>query len=365
MPEASLTLLYLRRALHPGLAAALIVLALVLAGADWGQGTALLGTEDPELLARGLARQGVWLGLAVIVAPAAVVGAARVVARWRAGEADWLAARARGPATAVASAWLGIAIGCALACLLVLAAAELAAGPGGDAALRAAGELAPRGTDGIERLPGVEGVAWTVRDPGPAAPAGSVARLRVGMRVWSGPAADVRLTLERVGPGSSGARGEVARRLSRAGLLALELPPGPGDLRFVLARESDGAAIVVERAAAELFVPAGNELLAGLALLCHVWAALAAWTALALGLGAWMSPAGATVSVAGLQAALWLAPVAPRALPAVALPAAFARAGEGLVPAALGPAAGAATAAAVLVGLTLAVLGLRAWRREA
>ena len=353
LANRSLLLLALRRALHPGLGAA----ALVLAGALllFGNGTSGLevGAENASHIERALARQAMWTALTLLVAPVLAIGAARVVGRWRAGEAAWLAARAAPPRVTLTSTWLGLLAGAAVASLGVALAAE--AGVGTDStprALRAAGVLR---ANPCETPAGGAAVRWLSPAPDPFAP-GSRARLALDLWAQSGPAAQVTLSVERA---DGGGRAVVERRLSRAAILEIDLPPGEGELVFTLERVGEGATVVLERPELILLVPAASERLASVELACRLLLALACWTALGLGFGAWMSAPGAVLVLAGAQALVWLAADPSQLwLPAVDLGAALSWVGEGIVPPALAPAAWLGSVAWVALGLGVARLGL-------
>ncbi|MAF67548.1 MAG: hypothetical protein CMJ84_18070 [Planctomycetes bacterium] len=353
----SLFLLALRRGLRPGL----IVAALTLAGAlllTGGAGSGLeVGGEDGARIERGLARQAMWTALCLLVAPAIAIAAAREVGRWRAGEAAWLAARAAPPRVIVGSTWLGLTAGAGLAALALILSAEAAAG--GAAAgvpLRAAGVLR---TEMLEApvTPGT--LSWSCPAPAQLAPA---SRARLALAVWArgGPAAQIALAVERAG---GGGRTTLERRLARAAIVDIELPRGAGDFLFTLEHRGEGAAVVLEQGALTLLVPVASERLASVELALRLLLALASWTAVGLGFGAWMSAPGAALVLAGAQALVWLAagPAGPW-FPASDLGAALAWTGAGIVPPTLTPAAWLGTAGWVAAGLVIARLGLvRGW----
>ena len=344
--------LALRRHLPPGFVLSMLALAVLAATTRWGPPPDvlrdLLGEPDPARVERALARQGVWTTLLLALAPFVVLRSAGFVATWRRGEADWIASSPTGRLPALLSVWIG---GTAAALLGVLAAAgvaEVSAG-GGPPGLEVAERVDPPGAVLLE--PGRE--EWTLgsRDAGQP---GAVLRVRL-ILVAGGPAADVRLTVAR-----GEEIGETARRIASRAELRVPIPPGAGPARAVFELAEPETIVAIE--SAEVLRPTASERLVSLRIGLCAGLALAAWLALALGLGAWVSPGSATLGVLAVAAAGWSGLTAIP-LPGSDLPALIQRAGEGVVPSGsllppgLFPAAGA-----VLLGLGLGVLGLRSWR---
>lgn len=349
--NARLAALALRRALHPSIAGAAILLAWLAARGAHAPGWLELGS-----VSGGSTRAQVWSALALLLLPALSFVALRAPARWREGERLWLAARAGGAWTGPISTWVGSCAGGALLLLAPLLAGELAAG-GGSASFRAAGELAApsaRSTrDG-------QGLAWEVPDPGRAAPPGSRARLDVEVRAGAGRAVDAVLHARRAGGGATAARA----RLARAGTLEVELPPGPGALELELERVGEGASLALVRPAAVLLVPVGSSRTAGLVLCLHLLLALAAAVGLGLGLGAWLEAGTAAVLLGSAWLAALLGPAEPwAATPGAGFVAALASAGEDLVPALPSWTALGGGLAASLAGIALA-RAAAGWRGE-
>lgn len=353
----SLLLLALRRALHPALIAATLLVAAAAARSERASGWT--GGWSETGAAAGVARAGVWTLGALLLAPALLAVAAHASGRWRGGEAEWLAPRALGPGAVLVSTWLGGLLGALALALAPLVAGELAAG-GAAPAWRAAGELALRSPEPLEDGAGLR---WRLADP--RAPAGSRVRFELQLSGGQGPAADVRARARRLRGGEEVGERSVERRLARAGTLDLSLPPGPGELELSLARIGDGATLALQRPAVRLLVPAGGPGMAGAVLLAHLLLALGAGTALALALGRWMGPGTAAGVLLGGWAAATLAPSgAPAALPGLSLPAALRELRAGFVPAAPSLAAWLGALGAAALGLGLARLGLRNWRAE-
>jgi hypothetical protein len=117
--------------------------------------------------------------------------------------------------------------------------------------------------------------------------------------------------------------------------------------------------------AVELWIPGASDRASGVEILIRILLALAVWAALALGLGAWVSPSIAALAIFTAWITAWLADVAPAWLPGADLWDALSITGMGRVPAALDPRAFAVGALLALVGLVLAAAGLRSWRPSA
>jgi len=154
----------------------------------------------------------------------------------------------------------------------------------------------------------------------------------------------------------------VERRIGGRTSCEIELPPGAGPVVLRLERLGPGAGVALVGDVAAT-ASAASERLASVAVALRCWLALCAWSALALGLGAWFSAPTAAAGTLAIAVATWMAESAPAWLPGRDLGAALVAVGEGLVPAwPTLPALGAA-AACVVLGLGLGAAGLRRWRR--
>ena len=344
--------LALRRALAPGVLAAWVVLLLLLLPREWAGSNALVEAAgegaDPESVGRGMVRAGVWTMLAIAVLPLLVARAARVVAVWRAGEADWLGSRTTGRGAILASTWIGTWLGGALLLAASCGAIELRAGAG-EPTLRRAGRLAIPATGWITaRAP----LRWTAED----APAGGRARVEFGFAGDSGSAAEVVFRARR----GSSERSSTARSSSR-GAVEVELPPGSGRVEFEIACSRPGTRAFLASDAAELWTPCASDRAASAEILLRLVLALATWSALAIGLGAWVSAPTAGIALLAAWIPAWFGNAAAW-LPGADLWTALEIAGRGRVPPPIDPRAFAAGAVLAIVGLLLAAAGLRRWR---
>lgn len=348
--------LELLRTLGGGLAPFVLAVLIVLVLAPWSTPELVAIEPRAEIVARGLERQGVWTGALLFLVPALFWRAAGTFARWRQGDADWLGSRPTGRLAALVSTWAGtVAAG---ACLLAAVAlfVEVAADGGEET-------FAYAGTSGLAEVRRVEpGTARVFRMPDPEgrAPAGSRVRARVTVTVGAGPTTVARLTARRAVEGG-GERSATVRVLART-WLEVELPPGPGDLELEIASEGDGALAVLAPDSFQLWVPGGDERRASSTIFVRAALGLAAGLALAMGLGAWVSPITAGLGALLLWPLLELSFGAPGWLPAARLARALAFVGEGRLPEALDPRALLGLVACVALGLALALAGLRSWR---
>ncbi|MFN0242254.1 MAG: hypothetical protein ACKVWV_05120 [Planctomycetota bacterium] len=351
--DFALARLAARRTLHPGVLATLAVVSFLALRHDFSPRVA--GFDDVDgAFGRGLDRSGTWLALCAGVAPILVHRAAGTIGAWRTRDADWLAPRALGRASILVSTWLGIAVPCIALAVAIAALVELrvdGAGP----TLRAAGSLpgpAPGWIDGGSPR------AWRIDSARVPAQDGARVSLELGLGAGAGPAAHIDLRCTR-GSETSSARVAIGTR----GRVELVLPRGHGDLEFALAITDPDARALVLSDALELWLPIPSERAASLALAARLALALLAWTALALGFGAWLSAPTATGLVAALWIALWLADGAPAWIPGADAFDALATIGRGRAPTQPALREIAATIACVAVGLGLARAGLHHWRR--
>jgi hypothetical protein len=198
-------------------------------------------------------------------------------------------------------------------------------------------------------------------------PAIANARLQVGVAiVANAPAADVRLIAERRSADGSLHRSQTRRHVSAATAIELEVPAGDGPIELELAREGDGAIVVLDGRGTAWLAPLGNALWtsAGIAALAAL--SLAAWLALAIGLGAWLSNGLTTCVLVALALPGWLGdlPWLATWTPWAELPAAIELAGRGLGAPHPSAPTWLATAACIAIGLALARVDLARWRRN-
>jgi len=356
----ALASLSLRRSLPWPVIALAGLLALVLA-----RGAAAIAPELPALPGGGLegalARERMWTGMLAVLLPLVVLRQAGTTARWRRGEADWLACAPRG--RVLVSSGSGAFAGGLLVLSFAALCAEIAAGPAG-AGLRIEAQIpAPH----VVLVGGRAVQRWRVEQADGALREGSLLRARLVL-IAGARAAEVRFSARRAG--SEGAATTVRRRITGRGSLLLPVPGGPGALELELEREGSAAIVALEGDGIELVRPVASERAASVAILVRAALALAAWLALALGLGAWLSSPTAALALLALALPAWLATGDPHAAlegawPWSGLPEAIEVAGQGFAPPMPAPRALATTGLAVLAGLALAGAGLRDWRREA
>ncbi len=340
--------LELRRVLRSGATLFTVALALFVTGADWIPQTQ---GELEGALARGLVRQGIWSAALLVLLPAATLGAAGILHRWRRGEADWLGSRPTGRVAALASAWLGSTLGGILLLAVVALIVEAAAGAG-EATLRLERRHAMADSHRLE--PG-ESVTFDL--PATATRAGAALRVRLRPALGSGPTTDARLS---VGRGAE-SRSAVAR-LATWTWLEVPLPSGEDAIECTLLNEGQGALAVLARDGVELWTPSGGEWRASLALFARACLALASLGALAIGFSAWVGSVTAGVGALCLWLIANAAALGRTAFPGADLPAVLGIAAEGRLPQELGPWAALASLIAILSGLALARPGLASWR---
>jgi hypothetical protein len=360
--NAGLFRLAFRRALAPAVLVLWALLLAVFLRYDWAGGSAGLpaapDAAEAGALARGMAREGTWLAVALAILPLLVARAARIVPAWRAGEGDWIGSRAIGRPAVVLSTFLGTWAGAAVLLVASGAAIELRA-RGAGAGLARAGAIALPAATWIE--PGAP-LAAIAPDPGERFRPGSRARVELAFGSRSGAVCDVVLTARRAG---SGAERSARARLVSRGAVEVELPPGAGDLRLEIACPDPGSRAYAVSDEIELWVPCASERAAGLRILARLLAASFAWIALALGLSAWISAPSAALAVLAAWTIAWLGDASPAWLPGGDLGSALATAGSGRVPPHADPRSLALALGLAALGLALAVLGTRRWRAAA
>ncbi|MCB9903337.1 MAG: hypothetical protein H6831_02930 [Planctomycetes bacterium] len=341
-----LALLHLRRGLRPWMFVALGALAALVLTSDPPR--ALVGESMP---AGAWRRRELWSVALLVCWPAALLHAASLVPRWRAGELDWLAPRVSGLGRALAASWCGTLAAMLSAVLLVAALAEATSGPAPalvDRGFRAGVELEAANPRSSRR--------WSVELP--ATDPGSRLAVDVAPRVYRGPTVDALLTVER-----GDARTLWTGRVGRAQEVLLDLPPGEGPAVLTLECVSDGAALSAPQVGARLWARA-ERLDGASGLFGRVALAAALSLALALGFGAWVSAASALFAVGALWTVVWLGD-APWPLPASDLFAVLDDLGRGRAAGSVPLAAWWITLAGCVVGVGLARVGLARQRRSA
>ncbi len=357
--NAALARLALRRTLTPGFALCALLLALLLVraarpGAGVSEVLALEG--DPRAALSALARQGVWIGLLVLLAPYLALQAAATIPGWRRGEVEWLAASAAGRARIVLSTWIGQTAAALGFALFAAAAAEIAAGPARPGRALAARFATPSVFLSPAHRPEVRRI-----DAG-ATPPGTVLRARIDF-IGGGAPSEVRLAVRRAGsPEVAEARGAIAED----GALEVVLPAGAGALEVELQRGAGEALVALEQDGLELLAPTSSERLASAGVALRAWLALSVTLALGMGLGAWLSAPTACLGLLAIVLPALLSPSeAAQLSPWSGLARALSSCGENLAPA---PPSARALAVCLLIGLLGllgAVAGLRPWRRVA
>ncbi len=305
-----LAALELRRCLTPGLAALVLGVACFAATRDWSPPAALEGVPLADATGDEGAyrRQAVWALFLVVAFPLLVSRAAGCAERWRARDADWFAPLPLPRSAYSVSTVAGVV--CA-AWLLVVGTATITEAfttssdtpPLRFHAAIAHPPLALLDDDEPMQIP------WSASGD---ATNGAQLVLHPTVAPGSGPAVAVRFSLARRGD-----RGIfVERRLFGRTRIALDVPdPDADELELSIERTSDGAVFVLPPNSVELWVPTRSARLASVELGARCALLLAAWIALAAGLGAWMRAGLATALGA---ACFLLALVGADAAPALA-----------------------------------------------
>ena len=328
--------------------------------AAWGAGRDLAPLESvpSTALARaGLWRERLWTTALAFTFSLALLQAAGVSWRWRAGEADWLGSRPISRTAACATAWIAIT-GVGIACLgLAGGLVEARYGAGGPT-WRFAGRSE---LSSPARVAAAESKRLELPfDPTEAL--GGRLRMRAAVAVGGGRTAEVDLKVL-----AGGAESVESSRFETRTWIEVSLPEGRAErLEVELVNHGPADVVVFDDPGVEVWVPVSSAGAASRALLSRSALALAAGCALAIALGCWIS----RVSAALLVVALWLAVMLasgsgrlfPAWIPGVDLPRAVAIAGEGRVPAVTSFRPLLGGAALVLAAWGLACAGLRSWR---
>jgi hypothetical protein len=287
--------------------------------------------------------------------------AARTIGAWRAGEVEWLASRAASRSTILAGTWAGH---CAAAWLVLAATgviAEVRAGA-------SAPSLELSGRIGSERSSWVEGrrsLVWRAMDPGRAAAEGSRARFELALGSSSGAGSGVILSARRIGSGAvAPIETRVEKRIGTRGDIEIEIPRGTGDVEFSLACGSGEDRVFLLSERGELWTPVASGRWASGVILERAALALAAWLALAIGLGGWMSASSAAALILVIWLPAWMSSEPSAIWPGGDLFAALAIAGRGRVPPPIDARSLACAALAIAAGFGLARWSIARWRRE-
>jgi hypothetical protein len=355
-----LFLLHLRRALHPGLWLLLAGTSLlVVLGAPQGAGDVLQSGIDSAVLARGLRRADLGFALLIVLLPTLLVGVARTFRRLDDGERHWLLSRPVSRACIALSSWAGGFAGGLLWLCAVGLGCELHAG-GGAASWRAGDELE---LTEIRRDAGEGTLLW--RSQSAQRPPGCLARLTTGLFGSYNEVEAIELgarAASSVTPFATG-RAEAGRKT----VVEVELPPGGETLLFTLRARGARSQLDLNAPRLELFLPSPER--AGTwQLLLRVALLLAGSLALALGLGAWLSPASSLLLLLGGYALAWLESDSldgtwlARWLPGYDLPVTLALVAEGRGPATTPAEAWLGALALVLLGLAAQRAALGRWR---
>lgn len=298
------------------------------------------------------ARAGAWTLMAIALGPWLVFRAAATVARWRRGEIDWLASTPASRLQLMVSAWFGTFAASLAVVAVVATVAELTVPVDRSTfALRTRLETPERAV-----IDGSNTLRWSSAVP--EVRPGSKLRLQlafVPIEVF----ADVEWSATR---GSE--RTEVRQRVFSRCALDVDAPSGSGEVTFELARVEGGGIVLFDEPGLAVLEPGASSRASSTALALHCALVLAAWSALALGFGAWMRPTIAFASLAALSFATFVIELDALAafLPWIELAKAFDSSSRGVVPAWPTWSAYGSTIALVATGLALACAGTRRWR---
>ena len=316
-------------------------------------GAADLAADSATALARASAREGVWSIAILAVVPLLALRAARTVAGWRKGEGDWLGSRRASRGTIFLSTWVGTWIGGAAVLALAGLAIELGVGSGGPT-FRRAGEIAlPPAAWITPETPS----RWTAREGESRWPPGSRARVERGFGAGTNASVEILLRALR----GDGAERTASARIAARGVVEVEIPEGNGPLDLEIACARAGARAFVVSDSVEVWEPGARESSASVEILARVALALLAWSALGIGLGAWLSPPTAALALFAAWTPAFLAGD-PGWFPAADLWRALEITGSGRVPHSVDPVSIATALALAAIGLAIGAAGSRSWR---
>jgi len=328
-----------------------------IASRDWAprawSAVALEPALDPAL-ARGLAREAAWRAGTVLLLPLAAWQGARIFARWRGGEGNYLAASPAAPSALVVSSLAGMLFGIGLLVVAGGAAVELALGLPRGPALRLAWSRSASDPPRVE-----PGGRLEVRLAAPPLVGEGRVRARLRPTFGASPTTVVDLSV-RPAEGDGTRAGAVLEGAPLVAPTWLEVPapPAAGALIWSLHDVGEGPLALEGEGTFEVWEPVRYELAAAGAMVPALWLALAAVAALAFGFAAWVTP---PTAAAGSGAALLATLSLPAVSPAAGLGVAFEHLALGRVPALPPPAAWLACGAALGLSLLLARGGARGW----
>lgn len=351
-------LLTLRRTLDLPLVLWFATSAAFLLAQDWAPPNALLDVHgDPtatESTAAGLTRQGLWGGLALAIGPLLVLRAATTIAHWRRGEIDLFASRAAGRAAWIVSTWIGQ---CAAATILLSLCGVLAAARAGSTllALEPAGSA---GTIGADWITSEEPASSMLGTKAIDAPAGS--RLQVELAPQGAPAIEAELCVRAGMARASCTNVRIATRAAIDVALARERGPLALEIRCL----TPGARLRVLSRDIELWIPSAS-LAVDVRMAARLLLASFTWLALALGLGAWLSPSISALATLAVWIIALLGPRACTLLPGGDLLDALEVIGRGRAPAAVDAMSLLLALGLCMLGILLGTLGLSQSRRQA
>jgi hypothetical protein len=359
-----------RRAASTGILVVTVLLAATLALNDWAPAAYLADAFDADLgeganatLERARTRQGIWAVLMLWLLPVFLLHAARTVDGWkRRGEVDWLGAKPVTRATVAFSTWLG-----QLTALVLLGLGTLALAEG--VVQEAPPTLREAEVVGAPESPWFDGrrlTRWMIPHAAPNSVftfEASVTHGGPGMRVIVVNPDDAHADSSRI-VGRQEVEFSLAGGASETGLMIAANGYAFGTSHGPKESEVPDVTGYLHPDSGRLWTPCASERRANLNLLLRLGLVGAVWIALGLGLGAWMRGSLAALSIGATWTAASMWAGAPAWLPGARLVHSLGVVGRGRVPAEIGPETVLGTLALVAFGVSLAVTGLRDWRRE-
>jgi hypothetical protein len=353
--------LELRRAFGTSAALAFALYVALLASGRWSSPVGAALSADHALAERGLAREAIVSGALLFLAPWVLLHAGGTIGRWRARESDWLASRPATRAGLIVSAWIGM-VGAAGAALAIVVAITLVRAGWGEASWRF---LGAQTVDHARRIEPGESLRFALSEPARESSADSRLRVHLARTLGSGAhslaPAEVELVLAREG---GSARSFHVRLQSRA-RVELGVPDGEGALGLTISNAGPSSTALLTDRSFEFWAAGPREGWGSLEIAWRALLTLAAASALALGLGAWMSaPSAMALTLSAWLYATTLA--SSRAwIPGARLLRDLEFLSDGRLPETPGLAALAGTLLIAAAGVALACNGLRSWRRLA
>jgi hypothetical protein len=326
------------------------IVAAAAAALVWNARSSTAPTGMSARSLEALARRETWAALGAVVAVLGVYRAACLALDWRQRDADAFAGAPRSRFEIALASWSGAWLAALVLASFVGAIAEISARSSHETE-REVGR-APITSSAAAK----DDLRFTASLEAPAS--ARWLELHLGF-IATDVSALVELRAER--GASVSAHEQLVSSRSR---MRVALPAGDGSVQVRLTRTAGRGVVFLAGGEALFLGAAHSSRWASLALLAHAALALAAWCALALGLGAHLPPTLAAASALALsvpsflgESALWA-----RWTPWGALPAAFEALALGVTPAWPDASLVASTAGAVAVGLALATRGLHTWR---